>query len=164
MIRGCYYHVHLFQLETRSFYGKFIYAFSILLYVYVMPFYRLYEFSVDLYQRTLPKIIAYYAKCKSSSAEEQPAQITGDSKVESSSTKAFSFIAAVIVVDHSGAPTGLDYHTAVQNIIAAQERMASLMNEVATSQLFYADLCSAVDMLFFIVICLLMRFVQLTVR
>lgn len=129
-----------------------------------MPFYRLYEFSVDLYKRTLPKIIAYYAKYRSGSVKEQPAQITEDSKAAPGSTNGFSYIGAVVVVDHSGAPTGLDYHTTVQNIIDAQERMDSLMGEVATAQLFYEDLCSAVDVLLFVVICLFMRFILLTIR
>lgn len=106
----------------------------------------------------------YFVKYKDAATAEQPARITDSSKVESNETKTFSIFAVIIVGEHLDASTGLDYQTTEQNILNAQELGCSLMNGVASAQIYCEDLHVAVNLLAFMAICLLLRFAQLAVR
>lgn len=129
-----------------------------------MPLIAFYHFTINAYNQVLALVTSYYAKYKGTVSVEKQAQLTGKSDGTTSGDKTLSVIGAIVIVDRTGAPTGLDPQPVVQSALAAQERMASLMNEVASAQIVYQDLVSVTDMLVFIVICLFMRLIHLAIR
>lgn len=129
-----------------------------------MPLIAFYHFTTNAYKQVLALVTSYYAKYKGTTPVEKQAQLTGNSSGITPGDKTLSVIGAVVIVDHTGAPTGLDPQTVVQSALAAQERMTSLMNEVASAQIVYQDLVSVTDMLVFVVICLFTRLIHLALR
>ena len=139
--------------------------FSLLLNVYVIPFVTFYYFSLRVYNRLQVLVTTYYTKYTSPAKEENLTQITpsAESKTPKSQSLIFT-IAAAVVVDRNGAPTGVDYHTALATFKAASELNESLTNQVASAAALFENLICVEDVLRFIAIFLALRTCQLLFR
>lgn len=127
-----------------------------------MPFVNLYYFSSKTFSQVIDKVTSYYVKYKGTSPKEDRTLLTSGTAGATPSSKAV--LGAIVVVDNTGAPTGLDPETVLQILRPAQEDMYTLMNDVASAQIVYQDLDNAVSMLAFTAICLFARSIQLTIR
>lgn len=143
-------------------YGKFIYIFSVLLNVYVIPVVKLYYFTQRVYSLLRARVTFYYEKYRGPVKEENFTQITYSTTTETPKGQSLPpLFATVIVVDHNGTPNGLDPQTAFSNAKAATELFWSLANQLASVRVFNEDLAYVIEILLFVAVCLALRTVQL---
>jgi len=109
--------------ETDSLYGKVVYVTSTLLYTYVTPFINLFYFATKLYNRVLATAARYSTKYRRATTEDKPVQIATGDNTETGGAKGLSVLAAIIFVDRSGTPLGLDSDATMKSILVAQEHM-----------------------------------------
>lgn len=146
-------------------YGKFIFVFSVLLNVYVIPFVRLYYFTKRVYSRLQARVTLYYEKYRGPVKEENLTQIASPAKTATPEGKSLSpLFATIIVVDPNGVPTGLDPQIAFSNAKEATELFFSLANQIASAEVFNEDLTYVINILLVTVACLALRTVQLAHR
>jgi hypothetical protein len=128
-----------------------------------MPFVHVYYRVSDLYRRLLPVFVRYYSRYAATPEAEKPAQLS-TTAAEVKGARELSTTLTIIVTDHYGVPTGVDFKTALATSTAAQELRDSLMSQVASVEILNEDLSSLLSALQFLAACLFLNGVRLSIR
>ena len=161
--------VLLQRLHSQSgdpfFFGKCLYMFSSVLYVYVMPFVQLYYYLSDNYPRARAAFVAYRSRYWAAPSEGKALQTTPKVGPESQSMLMFATLyPKLIVVDEYGNRTGMSYVDAYMRCIHQRDIMSRLYNEIGNIKVLCEDLLDVRGILGLTLFLLALRTIYLCIR